>query len=204
MKVAAGLVRAAHTEHMILTQRVYGTNHIKPKAHWMYDIADQIQEWEEVADSYPIERNHTFVKSIAEHIDRTATYETSLLSGVTTKHRQQLNEGHVHNCLIGRSSPVPGYPAEYANRLSCNGLVISVKDFVLLGRRSMGEVVAAIQHVNGLFILVEVWEPCGDHLPHSKRYRPKGTRECWPAEALEQSVAWYFSDDLRYVTVLTY
>ena len=170
----------------------------------MYDIADQIKEWEEVHDSYPIERNHTFVKSIAEHIDRTATYETSLLSGVTTKHRQQLNEGHVHNCLIGLSSPVPGYPAKVANRLSCNGLVISVKDFVLLERRSMGEVVAAIQHVNGLFILVEVWEPCGDHLPHSKRYRPKGTRECWPADALEQSVAWYFSDDLRYVTVLTY
>ena len=169
----------------------------------MYDIADQIEEWEEVVDSYPIARNQTFVKSIAEHIDTTATYETSLLSGVTTKHRQQLNEGHVHNCLIGRSSPVPGSPAKVANRLSCNGLVISVKEFVLLGR-SMGEVVAAIQHVNGLFILVEVKEPCGDLLPHSKRYRPKGTRECWPAEALEQSVAWYFSDGGRDVTVLTY
>ena len=170
----------------------------------MYDIADQIEEWEEVVDSYPIARNQTFVKSIAEHIDTTATYETSLLSGGTTKHRQQLNEGHVHNGFIGRSIPVPGYPVEVANRLSCNGLVRSVKDFVLLGRRRMAEVVAAVQHVNGLCILVEVWEPCGDHLPHSKRYRPKGTRECWPAEEVEQSVAWYFSDGGRDVTVLTY
>ena len=46
MKVAAGLVRAAHTEHMILTQRVYGTNHIKPLAHWMFDVADQLDEWD--------------------------------------------------------------------------------------------------------------------------------------------------------------
>ena len=70
----------------------------------MFDVADQLDEWDEVIDSYPIERNHTFVKSIAEHIDKLATYETSFLSGVLTKHRQQLIEEPVHNCLIGKGS----------------------------------------------------------------------------------------------------
>ena len=152
-------------------------------------------------DSYPIERNHIFVKSIAEHITFTGNYETSLLSGVTTLHRQRLAEA-VDNCLVGRSSAWPGYAsAKLANRLSCNGLVISVGDFVLRGTM-MGEVVSAVRDVTGLCILVEVWQPCGDILPHSKRYKPECRRECWPAEEVQQSVAWYFGD--RDVTVVTY
>ena len=35
MNVAAVRFRAAHSEHMKRTQRVYGTNHIKPKSHCM-------------------------------------------------------------------------------------------------------------------------------------------------------------------------
>ena len=66
----------------------------------------------------------------------------------------------------------------------------------------MGEVAAAVRDVNGLRILVEVWQPCGDILPHSKRYKPECRHECWRVEEVQQSVAWYVGD--REVTAVTY
>ena len=64
--------------------------------------------------------------------------ETTLSSsGVTTLHRQHLAEP-VDNCVVGRSSALAGYDSvEVATRLSCNGLLISVGDFVL-GRSGSG------------------------------------------------------------------
>ena len=201
MKIASRRLREAYTEHMIRTQDVYGTNHIKPKAHWMFDVCDQLDECDEVIDSYAIERNHIFVKSVAEHITRRDTYETSLLSSVTTLHRQRLAES-VDNCLLGRKSELEGCGSiTVANCLTCNGLVITVGDFVLRGA-VVGEVITAALDAAGLCMLVEVWEPCGDILPHSKRYSPACKRDRWPAEQVVQSVAWYFTDGD--VTVLTY
>ena len=76
---AAGL-RCRMDKFMGLHMAAYGTAFIKPKHHWLYDVADHWERDGKVIDCFVIERNHLSIKQCAEPIDNTSRFERSVLS----------------------------------------------------------------------------------------------------------------------------
>ena len=59
--------------YMRKTIAVYGREHVKPKTHWVFDIADQLEEhaWLGILfDAFTIERFHVRVKRTAVDVKR--------------------------------------------------------------------------------------------------------------------------------------
>jgi hypothetical protein len=71
MRDGARKLRAAHSHHMQKHIAAYGTDHVLPKHHFMYDVADQWEKHEIVADAYVIERTHLRVKQVVTPIQNT-------------------------------------------------------------------------------------------------------------------------------------
>ena len=72
---AAVLLRQALAAHMRLHREVYGNANLKPKHHWMFDCADQMQRDAEagvkgVVDCFIVERLHLRVKQRARNFPR--------------------------------------------------------------------------------------------------------------------------------------
>ena len=42
------------------------------------------------------------------------------------------------------------------------------------------------------YVVAEVWQEVSIVDPHSRRWRPSGETQPWPAEEIEQAIAWYF------------
>ena len=57
-----------------------GPHLLKPKHHWMWDVADQLMECPIVVDCFIMERYHLGVKEVADNIDNTRSFEASVQS----------------------------------------------------------------------------------------------------------------------------
>jgi len=82
LNVAAHMLRRAVTNHMTLHMACYGGDHIKPKHHWMFDVADQLTELPCVVDAFIIERLHLRVKRMLEPVYELGVLERSVLCGL--------------------------------------------------------------------------------------------------------------------------
>lgn len=76
---------------------------------------------------------------------------------------------------------------------------VSVGDFVFFGME-VGEVVLCVQEGDRLGVLVEVWRQVMGNRPHGDLWQRSTLRRLWPAEGVEQSLAWRF--DAGGLTVL--
>lgn len=69
---AAQQLRQELRDHMVLHLACHGEGNVKPKHHWMWDVADQLQEDAEqgfpfLIDMFVIERLHLSVKGRVEY-----------------------------------------------------------------------------------------------------------------------------------------
>ena len=67
-------IRVLHASYMRKCIAIYGREHVKPKMHWVFDIADQFEEneWLQlVFDAFTIERWHNRVKKHAHNAKNT-------------------------------------------------------------------------------------------------------------------------------------
>jgi hypothetical protein len=191
-KTSGVLLRNAHSEYMAATRECYGTDHLKPKSHWVFDIADQLETMEVCIDTYPLERNHIGVKAVASHIRNLRCFEASLLSSVVTAQRRALCEEPLGDRLIGSTAHLPNTAGQIkvADKLTIDGLVVAINDVVFKGDQC-GKVLAALQEEDRLFVIVKRLVIVGERLAHSKRYALADQNSVWPAEALSQATAWY-------------
>ena len=72
LATAAASMRCAVRDFMIAHVRAYGRDNVKPKAHWMFDIAEQVEllaslGFAHMPDAFTIERLHKASKRIAQH-----------------------------------------------------------------------------------------------------------------------------------------
>jgi len=72
LATAAASMRCAVRDFMIAHVRAYGRDNFKPKAHWMFDIAEQVEllaslGFAHMPDAFTIERLHKTSKRIAQH-----------------------------------------------------------------------------------------------------------------------------------------
>ncbi len=182
--------------HMQLHQHAYGTDHIKPKHHWMMDIPRQLVRDRCVLDAFVIERTHLVVKSIATHVKNTHLYERSVLAGVTTKAFQASDDKLAAvDGLMGRTMGLPGCPGALASKqLRIFGTEIAMDDVVSQGE-AVGIVFACALEVGELLLLVDVMRPVRQNLSHTSTYAPVGERSVWRANSVSRCVAWIAHPD---------
>ena len=91
--------------------------------------------------------------------------------------------------------PVRGFPCTLvAAQTRFCGMTISVGD-VVFRETVVGKVTAcASERGHCFFTIVEVWQAVGFVTPYSRKCRRTAAIEAWPAEHLEQALAWYHDE----------
>jgi len=82
MPQASRLMKRAVATHMRLHIAAYGDETLKPKHHWMFDIAEQMEWLPCVVDAFIIERIHLRIKRNAEKVHELGVFEKSVMAGV--------------------------------------------------------------------------------------------------------------------------
>ena len=190
MARGSSLLRKAHQRHLGRHVLVYGTENIKPKHHWPFDIAEQWLEHKLVLDAFLIEKEHLRAKAFADRVQNTSSYEQSVLAGVLNSQVTSLQKLGPHQELLGISAPFPGFPdARVADNLCINGVVASVGDFVFLAAK-VGRVAACISEGDDFFFVVDALALVARIADHSGNYALQDQRLVWNASEARVSLAW--------------
>ena len=98
----SGPLLVAIQEHLRLHKLAYGTTFIKPKNHWLMDVPPQLLRDKLVLDAFIVERLHLVVKSVAENVLNTSTFEKSVLAGIFNVQFRKASEA-MHGCAADLS-----------------------------------------------------------------------------------------------------
>ena len=191
MRTSGQALRRALTEYVEAHKRAHQSGHIRPKLHWMFDVADQLEGDDRVWDAFIIERLHLRVKVVADRVDNTSSWEESVLSGHTAMHRASLR-GSLGFGLVGNSIELSDMPGvDIADELNYGGLHISRLDFVLaLG--SAGRVVACLEEAGHFYVVLRWLHKAQQLSPTSSRWDETAAHGLIRAGNVEQCVAWYW------------
>ena len=191
MRGSGQALRRALNAYVEAHKRAYGTDNIKPKLHWMYDVADQLEGDERVWDAFVIERLHLRVKVVADRVDNTSSFEESVLAGYISLHRESLR-GSLGFGLVGNSIELPEMPGvNIADELNLGGLRIARLDFVLaLG--SAGRVLACLEEAGSFYIVLRWLRKAQQLSPTSSRWAETAAHGLIRASSVEQCAAWYW------------
>jgi hypothetical protein len=135
------------------------------------------------------------VKSIAEHVLNTSTFERSVLGGVCTVICGNGGDGILCDGLVGKSSPLTGYPhVAIADKIRFHGLLVGLGDIVLW-RDAVGFVVGCAREEDGFFVFVDTLSVTAEPIsPQTRVCRPDGQRMVWPVPGLRLAMAWYLRE----------
>jgi len=195
MRDGARQLRAAHADHLQKHITAYGTDHVLPKHHMMFDVADQWETSETVVDAFVVERLHIRVKQVVNPIRNTRVFERSCLSSLLNVHLLALGDRTAFgDSLVGHVGQFPGAGVPIADQMLVSGMSTRVGDIVLL-QGMAGLVRACAQEGDNFFAVVETYIFSSAVSAHSDRWQPGGPMEAWPAEALMAAGAWYPDGD---------
>ena len=191
MRRAGEELRDVLVRHQVAHQALHGLGHVKPKHHWAFDIAEQLQTDAWLFDSFVIERLHLRIRTIAEHCKNLASYETSVLSGVFNDHARRAEATVTTVGLLGRTAPLPGWPGVIvSDHLEISGMRAAVGDFVFRGRDELAEIAACAADGGELFIIADEWQKVADVTPMSARWQQSGDRVVWRADQITECLTW--------------
>jgi hypothetical protein len=172
----------------------YGHRWVKPKFHWMFDVAEQMLIDEILMDQFIVERLHLLIMEHAERCDNpNRRYERSVLSGVI--HHQLLNVRRLRrdcSLLDETTMSLVGFPdARLGDNMEIHGMKISVEDFVFHGE-SLGEVVACGEEHGTFIAIVRRFCIAERTCDWSSRWRRSGDVAVWPATELYQDSRFFY------------
>ena len=199
MQQAAGLLKEALTNHMVKHLAVYSDSHIKPKHHWLFDVAEQFETHPFVIDAFIVERLHLRVKAIAAPVKCTTAFERSVLAGVLTSQKRLLQSMNISDGLQGKQAPLPHSTAWVSDSLKFKGLKISVEDIVYHGTDEAGKIIACVSENGNLFAVVERLAFVENVSLHSAKYKCTDMRATWRVQSLQLAFAWYADLDVMVV-----
>ena len=195
MRHAALALQRALKRHMDAHILAYGgTDHIKPKHHWLYDVAAQwLQQPSLVLDAFIIERLHLRVKRIADNVHNTSTFELSVLSRLVCVQEASLRQSCASTALVGPSVRLRDGPVTVADSMLVSGLRLDVDDVVIAHTRAAlqaGRIVACLREDenNNLHAVLEMLVFDQRLSPSSARWRESGQRLLVSANLLEPSL----------------
>ena len=154
------------------------------------DVPDQVARDGLIVDAFVVERQHLLVKSIAEHVRNTTSYERSVLAGVWHLAIARAREAVCGDGLLGRASPLPGVPgAVVSKRMVVLTFEVSVGDIVLRGDL-VGTVAACYARGGEVGALVTPMTVSRRATRHSLACSvPRGV-EAWPCTEIQHCLAW--------------
>jgi len=196
MAQAATKLQRALRHHMLCHVAAYGNEHIKPKFHYMFDVADQLARDEFVVDCFIVERLHLRAKRAATSILNTTAYERSVITGVMISHMNALaNEGSEEFGLVGRAGNVPGVrKAVVARGCVSRGVRMCAGDLVFRDKK-LGKVSSCVMEDGALFVLVHEMREVERLSASSSVWAsaPVHHEEVWRAHEVCPAVAWMTS-----------
>ena len=192
INASASRLRDACNLHIQLHVCAYGTGGIRPKHHWLMDVPEQVLRSGCVLDAFVLERSHLRVKSIAEHVKNTVSYETSVLSGLLNCIAQSSLSA---DGLRGRQCGLPGSAhIVIADAVTLKNISIAVGDVVMLGQ--VAAVVKACVNDSGVLgVVVDVFTTLARPSRHTMRCKLAGASEIWHPHEVAEVIAWYVDDN---------
>ena len=151
---ASGLLLAACHRHMRAHVLAYGTTHIKPKHHWLFDFAEQLSSKRCILDAFIIERLHLRVKRHLDPVSELGVIEKSTLAGVVNEQFEAASKLHGDGL---RGKPVLYEGSWVADHMVVGALRISSDDVICLGSHA-GVVVACADEGGVLHCIVQEFE----------------------------------------------
>ena len=186
---------SAASQYLEAHKIAYGTQHVKPKTHWLMDIGPQLRRDNMVLDAFVIERQHLLVKSVAEKIANTTSFEESLMSSVFTVQLRQCREQVIGDGLVGRTARLPKYlGALVADKVSVHGFELRVDDVVMKDDQP-ATIVACASEGLALFLVVDPMLELLRLTAHAGRFRPTQELAVWRAHDVSSCLAWRCSED---------
>jgi len=189
---AAGLLDVAIARYYAAHQRAYGADVIKPKHHWLTDIPEQLRRDGLMLDAFVIERQHLFVKSVAEAVDNTSQYEESVAASLLVLQIQQAEGGgSYYDRLLGKTSRLDGFPpsVRVANKMTIGCSHIAVHDIVTRDR-DLGVVVACAADNGELLLIVSTMAKVADVTKNVVKARSTGVLAVWRPMECREALAW--------------
>ncbi len=176
-------------------KEVYGSVHIRPKHHWMLDLAAQVRRDSMIVDAFVVERQHLMVKSVAEPVKNLADYETSVMSSLVHTQLRSVRECKLGNELVGCTKVLAEVPsALVAQKVAIYGIVIAVGD-VVLRSLEVATVVACAQDGLDLFLFVAPMVVQGRLTEHAFRCRRTEGLTLWRALDVQRCPVWRVDPD---------
>ena len=129
-------IRVLHAAYMRKAIALYGRGHVKPKTHWVFDIADQLEAntWLQILfDVFNVERWHLRVKRVAHNVKNTIVFERSVLSCILTEQAAELRNTKIGNGLRGPREQLSD-GVEVATCVDMFGMRLHKGDIVIRGR----------------------------------------------------------------------
>lgn len=183
-------IQEAVQRHMQLHLVAYGPSFVKPKHHWMMDIAGQVRRDKLLVDCFVVERSHLRVKRVAEPITNTTDFEKSVLSSLLTvalQSRESECDG-----LVGSTAAWPGAPAiRIADKVRVWGVTHTIDDVVTLGDE-VGLLVACCSDRGDLLMLVKPMTATTVISLHCKVYTVGADLAAWQAVHVRATLAWRY------------
>ena len=194
MGQAAKDLRAATSECISRHILAYSDATVKPKHHWCYDIADQLERGGDVfLDCFVVERLHLRVRDIGNRIDAVGpNWEQAILAAILNVQKSCLRRGGLFAGLEGNTIPnlFPG--ALVGERLQDDsGQQIAVGDIVLRNNLLAGEVVACVHAHHTLFVVACLFRFSAKISEHSSEWDSTEEHQIWPASSLTLALARY-------------
>ena len=178
---------------MLCHVAAYGKEHLKPKFHYMWDVAEQLARDPFVLDCFIVERLHLRAKRVAKDVANTRAYERSVLTGVLLSHTNALiGEGSAEFDLVGRAAHVPGHAgAVVARGCVSHGVRMYAGDFVFRDN-ALGRISSCVMEGGALLVLVHEMRFV-EHLSSTATVWAPAPADCevvWRAREVVPAMAW--------------
>ena len=166
---------------------------MKPKHHWCYDIAEQLerdQGFQVLLDAFVVERLHLRFRAIGNRIDDQARFESTLLTLAIMQQKSSLCDARTMFGLLGPTETL--FPdVVMGARLEHGGTRIVVGDVVFLNGISPGMVKACVRQNVTLLVIVHLYQLLEKISEHSGTWQLSEDREAWHASDVQLALAWY-------------
>ena len=194
MAEASNWLKRAHQGFLEMHIATYGIEYLKPKHHWVFDIAEQWMHHTLVPDAFLVEKQHLRAKEVADRVRNTICFERSVLTDMLNSQVAAICELGKDFELLSNATQYPGVPGSLVgDTLSIMGVEMSVNDIVFLNDAA-GKVLACIQEGDEFSVIVELLSLHVVLTPHAFIGTWNPRRVVWDAKLVQVALAWRQSE----------
>ena len=194
-------------EHLALLIHCHGLEHVKPKHHWGFDVAEQLATCgHHLMDAFIVERLHLRARAVADYVGNTAVFDQAVCAGILNSHSLSLRSpSSSGDGLVGPISIADVgdlRQAHVSDALRDAGKYLEVDAMVLTSSGCAGQVRACVAAGATFYVVAAPMRPTRPRTGRAIHCLPSnGEHELWPARDVEQCLAWQRSEAGEYTLI---